>query len=265
MLDNKILENRLILRESSFVGSSVSRCASKFQALINSKRDTNTIEKSILDNFLREIELYKLDIMKGKNILDSFDNQLSSYDTVEGEVKSKISATEDNIIELERNFRNEKLIRLHREKLEAKGDEVKAYPSRHFLKRKIQNLEENISSAEDNIISVNHRISIRNKQFTSLLKSIEELQSKLIEDIEITPIENSAMEEDGEDDEIVERDNDRDHEDEKAVTKDTEDEGSTNENADEDNHQDTADIQLENNDEVIEHTDGEVIEDTEDV
>lgn len=225
MLESKILETRLINKESSFVGSSVSKCASRFKTLISNKTKLLELElKSIipssadslskspdktassnvtitnvklptsqiqskesitkdlnisLENYVRELVQYKLDINKVSSIEKSYVNQVSCYNTIENEIRSKILSTENDIKNLEKKFINEKLIRLHREQLEMKAMEVNKLPSKQFLKRKINDIESSIISIESDIQLADSKIMARNKQFHALLESINDLQNKL--------------------------------------------------------------------------------------
>ena len=238
MLESKILETRLINKESSFVGSSVSKCANKFQQFITNKKqalelnsnpDSNIATPELIDNkstdlnisfenFMREIVQYKLDIHRVSSMQKAYFNQIQCYDTLENEIRSKILKTENDIHEYEINFGNEKLIRLHREQLEVKATEVNTLPSKTILKRKLTEMETNIVNLENNIQMANTKITARYKQFQILLDCLNQLNDKLplIEDNEGlgTNIGTSSgghetMNVEEEEEEVRERDNDR--------------------------------------------------------
>ena len=180
-MDSKILETRLILKESSFVGSSVSKCAAKLQSLTNAK---SVQDFTSFDSFVREVLQYKLDIAKVEHIHGSHDRQIEAYNATEQDINEKIKEIEGTIFELETQFKNAKSIRLHREQLEKKATGVNSLPSQNQLKRKLDQLDSNILDTEASLSAMNARIAVRYNQFGSLLKCINDLQSKLIEESE---------------------------------------------------------------------------------
>lgn len=217
MLDGKTLETRLLLKESTFVGSSVSKCASKLQSLTTSK---STQDMTSLDSFVREMLQYKLDIVKVDHIQSAYDRQIEAYNVTEQEINEKIREIEGTIFELETQFKNAKSIRSHREQLEKKAAKVNSLPSQSQLKRKLDSLDENVRDTEASLSAMNARITARHAQFGSLLKCISDLQSKLVEENEGMD-EGDAVEATGVDEEIDEevreREDDRNEVEEKAA------------------------------------------------
>lgn len=240
MLESKILETRLINKESSFVGSSVSKCATRFQQLLTNKKqllelsrnpesttnNLDSIEKKSkelnlsLEHYIREIVQYKLDIHRVSSTQKAYFHQIQCYNDLENEIRSKILKTEYDISEYEVNFGNEKLIRLHREHLEVKASEVNKLPSKNILKRKLHEMETNIINLEKNIEMANSKVSARYKQFQSLLDCLDQLNDNLplIEDNDGSTNGNDSgviqsRSHDGgtldEEEEVRERDNDR--------------------------------------------------------
>jgi predicted nucleic acid-binding Zn-ribbon protein len=192
-MDNKCLEYRLLTRESTVggsVGSSVSRCAAKFNSLTNSKRaadekrDDNV--SGSLDSFIREVYMYRLDIGKTQHMLDSYSQEMESYHSLEKEIAEKINSTRTTIQQLETELDQERQIRAHREELEEKAKAVNQLPTRAHLKRKIDAVTENMQSLSEAAASVDARLAQRQRQFSSLLQCIADLQNKLIEEEEAT-------------------------------------------------------------------------------
>lgn len=212
-MDSKILETRLILKESSFVGSSVSKCASKLQSLVNAKTTQDLIP---FDSFIREMLQYKLDVTKVEHIQYSHDRQIEAYNAMEQDINEKIKEIEETIFELETQFKNTKSIRLHREQLEKKATVVHSLPSQSQLKRKLDQLDASVHETEASLTAMNSRIAIRYNQFGSLLKCIGDLQSKLVEESEgideSEMVDGAGADDDG-DEEVRERDDNERHED----------------------------------------------------
>ena len=196
-MDPKVVESRLVLKESSLVGSGVSKCALKYQALVTSSRKSqspeNDEEKSkVTDSFVREMMAYRLDIIKAGHIYDAHCNQMVSYEQIEHEINQNITAAEANILQLEESYMNEKHIRVHREELESKAKEVNLLPNRATLKRKIDDLEAKLNAVDESLTTVNNRILSRHAQFQSLLGAISDLQSPLVEEMETLPTEEPS-------------------------------------------------------------------------
>jgi len=219
-MDSKILENRLVLKESSFVGSSVSKCAAKLQSLTTAKQDVTSF-----DSFVREVLQYKLDIAKVDHIHCSHDRQMEAYNATEQDINEKIKEIEGTIFDLETQFKNAKSIRLHREQLEKKAAGVNSLPSQNQLKRKLDQLHNNIFDTETSLSAMNTRISVRYNQFGNLLKCITDLQSKLIEENEgveegdATEAAGGADLDDGDDEVVRTRDEREDEVEQKTETK----------------------------------------------
>ena len=237
-MDPKVVESRLVLKESSFVGSGVSKCALKYQALTTSSRKSqspeNDEEKSkVTDSFVREMMAYRLDIIKAGHIYDAHCNQMVSYEQIEHEINQNITAAEANILQLEESYMNEKHIRVHREELESKAKEVNLLPNRAILKRKIDDLEAKLNAVDESMTTVNNRILSRHAQFQSLLGAISDLQSPLVEEIETVPTDEPSKgpgEGDEADDDYRERGEDGDI---AVVNKPTPEEGEEGEEVEE--------------------------------
>ena len=76
-VDTKILEARLITRDSAIVGSSVSRIAAKMQQFFSVVGTDDTAAKSTAyENYVRDIILYKLEMEKVRHIDQMCDREI---------------------------------------------------------------------------------------------------------------------------------------------------------------------------------------------
>ena len=198
-MDNKLLETRLLTRESTIggsVGSSVSRCSAKFQSLVQSL-ESNTGSNAV-DSFVREILLYKLDTSKCEHVFNACDEEIAAYHELELTIKNDIAQTRQGNVHLEIELDHERQIRTHRETLESDAKQVNALPTRASLKRKIDNTNANIDSVNESLRAVDGRIGQRQQQFTALLQTIADLQSKLLDEEEFVPATAGEIEEEEE-------------------------------------------------------------------
>jgi hypothetical protein len=225
-LENKILENRLIYKDSVIGISSISRCAKHLLTLKNSSIETS---KQSLEIFLKELLLFKIELEKTKKLLRNIDAQQVEYDNIEIEISHAISITKDEITFLLQKLKEEQEIRQHRYECETLAKEVNFHMKRSLLKRKINDLEENISSTNQSLDEIEREIIIRNEQYQQFLSALAILERKVFEDED-----SSVMMEGGEED-VVEREEEeeRTNEREDREEKEKEKEEETNEEEDE--------------------------------
>jgi hypothetical protein len=95
MIENKILESRLILKESSFVGSSVSKCANRLMVFSMSYKSETAKEDS--NAYLREITGYKLDMLKARNMTGAYRKELHAYEETSEKIVAEIRLAEAHI------------------------------------------------------------------------------------------------------------------------------------------------------------------------
>lgn len=170
-LDAKILELRLLIKESSLGQASISKCASKLNTF-----GKNLSDKSALEAFLRELLLYQLDFEKTKKSFQALSRQNDEYNVLEKEIEGKVCATKDNIARLEEELRQQQSIREHRLECEHVATDVNKQPSRSVLKRKIDAVVNNVDSTNASIELVEAEIAVKEEYFKHVLQAIVELQ-----------------------------------------------------------------------------------------
>jgi hypothetical protein len=226
-LENKILENRLIYKDSVIGVSSISRCAKHLLALKNSS--TLETSKTSLETFLKELLLFKIELEKTKKLLRNIDVQQTEYENIEIEISQAISLTKEEITFLLQKLQEEKEIRHHRVECETIAIEVNTHMKRSLLKRKISDLEENIASTNQSLDDIEREILIRNEQYQQFLTALAVLERKVFEDedssamVESDGGEEEAVEREGEEERTNEREReDREEKEEKEEKRDEE-------------------------------------------
>lgn len=210
------MENRLILKETTFVGSNISKIASKFQHFIKSKAISamNTASEleikdleMCLESLCREVEQYSIDMKKVAAMQVICSLQIHDYYMIAKQTENEIDETENNIIDLDQIFNNEKLIRSHRERVEALANQFNQLPCRSHSKRKLDALEESIAITEDNLQAIRGRIACRFNQFASVLQQLSDLQLKLVQEVDLGEIDEMNIAQDEcDDDDLGDRD-----------------------------------------------------------
>lgn len=170
-LDAKILELRLLLKESSMGQASVSKCAAKLNAF-----GKNLNDKNALEGFIREILMYQLDFEKTDKAFRTLARQNEEYDLLERSIADNISCTKENITRLEEELRQQKCIREHRVECEQAASVVNKHPSRSTLKRKIDAVSQSLDGTNASIDLVEAEIALKQSFFKQVLQAIADLQ-----------------------------------------------------------------------------------------
>jgi hypothetical protein len=222
--DTKILESRLLTRESAIGGSSLSRCALKFQQYMGSYENLSSQNVNILANsppadgtgsrsssslgeyeaLCREVMLYQLEMKKYDEIYQMYDEEthgkcsLSSpsffsssslllfidYEVLEKEIQQKILGTQESIDHLTTELIQQKSLRRHRDECENLAKIVNSVPSCDISKRKIAHLEEEIGKVNEQIAAQEAREKLRFRQFKLISQAIADMSRSLDEEAE---------------------------------------------------------------------------------
>ena len=181
-MDLNILEKRIVNRESyNATNSSLEKCAKVFYKIF--KADLNgTIDEAEKENFIRELMLYKLDIGAIEKSLLVCEKEIEEYELLERDTDRKISNTTDIINKLTIELNQEKQIRKCREIIELRAKEVNKLPTRSSMKRKIEEIQNEIRKAQESVTILDTRIENRYSQFTDVILKLEDIQKHLSED-----------------------------------------------------------------------------------
>lgn len=170
-LDAKILELRLLLKESSLGQASLSKCAAKLHLFGKNLSDNNALEA-----FLREVLMYRLDHDKTDKIFETLRRQGDEYIELESQIGGKIAEAKNNIAALEEELRQQKRIREHRVECEHVASVVNKQPSRSMLKRKIDAVTQSVETTNASIALVEAEIAQKHAHFNLVLQAIADLQ-----------------------------------------------------------------------------------------
>ena len=176
-VDNKVLETRLLTRESvprSEVG--ISTCGAKFAALVKDISEKKSCNDA-LDDFLREILQYEIEASKAENT--NFDSDKSNYQELENEIESQIELNQKAITSLTQELSEQQQIRKHKIECEAMAKKVNVYPCKQILSAEIENVNNAIKVVQDNLNKTESRISTRLKQFEQLMEVLTTLENPL--------------------------------------------------------------------------------------
>lgn len=170
-LDAKILELRLLLKESSLGQASLSKCAAKLHLFGKNLNDNTALEA-----FLREVLMYRLDHEKTDKIFETLRRQGDEYIELESQIGDKIAEAKNNIAALEEELRQQKCIREHRVECEHVASVVNKQPSRSMLKRKIDAVTQSMETTNASIALVEAEIAQKHAHFNVVLQAIADLQ-----------------------------------------------------------------------------------------
>ena len=105
-LDNKILEMRLLYKDSVISMPSITKCAKQLNLYQKNMKDI-----AVLEGFLNESLSCKLEIEKTMKIFEMLEEQEKEYDELESVIQSNIHETKNKIISLEEELKQQLLIR----------------------------------------------------------------------------------------------------------------------------------------------------------
>lgn len=177
-LDAKILELRLLLKESSLGQASISKCAAKLSAY------GKGLDNQSLEGLLRELMMNQIEFEKAEKIFHALARQSEEYDILEREIEGKISAAKESISQQEEELRQQKSIREHRMECEQIASTVNKHPSRSALKRKIDAINQGIDSTNASIDLVESEIALKAAHFKTVLQAVRDLQAAGLAPIE---------------------------------------------------------------------------------
>jgi predicted transcriptional regulator len=176
-MDQRILEQRLLTKDSAFGVVSVTKCAAKLQQV-----KQVPFEKNEVENFMKEILLLKLDTDRSWKVSDVLTEQSKEYDLLEQEILRKIAVAKQNTTNLNEDLSRQVDISVHRSACEHIGVLVNQLPSKSSLKRKIDAIDEDTRQTESMIATLNSEIQWRYGQFKILSDAILALQTAKQED-----------------------------------------------------------------------------------
>lgn len=177
-IDNRVLEQRLITKDSVIgLSSSLTKCAVK---LLGFAPDKDLIVSNTgLESFVREMMVYELELKKSCRLLLASDSFAHEYDGIEQTIRSKMEETKREIAQLEVDLQHAQEIRKHRFACEAEASNVNKLTTVSTLKRRIDEVEENVKECEETTMTVEAQIATRKEHFRQLEHLLGELERPL--------------------------------------------------------------------------------------
>jgi hypothetical protein len=203
-MDLGLLEKRILNRESFPAGASIEKCAKAFHKLKSTATDDSEKEY-----FLRELYSYKLDMGILEKSLGVCDVEIENYVFREREMDEKIAEASNDIVALNSELQQEKIIRASRENCEAIAQSVIALPTRSSMKRKVSDIEIEVKKVQEVIGIFESRIENRRKEFHGIMDLLETMQTALAEDMRVDLEKEGALGDDDDEEEVVKRDSTR--------------------------------------------------------
>jgi hypothetical protein len=189
-LENKILEQRLIYKDSVVGISSLSRCT---KSLLTVKTATEEESGKSLEGFVRELLLFKLEVNKASKALHSIEAQQLEYTHIENDINQARISAQNDITSLNTQLLQEQEMRKHRLTCEEIAVDVNKQSARSFLKRKMHDLNDSVSDTTKTLDRLESEIKIRREQYDQLLHSLRALEEKVFDD---DNVQNDGLEED---------------------------------------------------------------------
>lgn len=181
-LDPKILENRLISKDSVVGTASLTKCAQKLLLLNAGGGNDSNAQNPEFDTYIREILLFRLEAEKSCKALESITAQYKEYNSLEESINTALDNSNKEIQKLNQELHEEREIRKHRMILEDRAKLINKKNSRSYLKRKMAEISDNIQSTNQSLQSIDGEIKLRQEQFNSLMTCLGALEMKLSND-----------------------------------------------------------------------------------
>jgi THO complex subunit 7 len=182
-MDAKILENRLLTRESVLYSSSVSKCATRLQQYLNSLNDGTMVQES-RESLLREISLYRHEMSQVTLAVGMCERELVEFQALERDIEDEISTVQANISRLTQELAEQRSIRRHKEECEMIARLVNTLPARSLVTKEITRAEEAVAKLRDQTSVADSKVNMRTKQWQLLLQTVLDMQKNLAEDEE---------------------------------------------------------------------------------
>ena len=177
----KLLEKRIVYRESTVQGPSLSKPAAELHSLFRNVVDGKD-EKLQLESFLNSIMWFKLETLKDQRSMNNFAEEIVEYQELENITDFKIQETKQSIILLREELYQQQRIRGHREECDRMAREVNKLPNRSLMVKEISDIKETLTKTKEQTLITDFSIRMRLKQIQLLISSITSIQNSLIDD-----------------------------------------------------------------------------------
>jgi THO complex subunit 7 len=202
-MDAKILEARLLTRESALVTSSVSKCAAKLQSYLFSVAAASNLDKeneataphtgdasiassidATRESLIREISLYRFEMVQVLASASMCERELSEYVRMEEDIERDIQAAEKRIEQLTEELREHKSVRRHKEEVDMLARLVNTLPAGSVVDKEMRKAQEALDKLRAESAAAYNKVTMRSRQFQVLLQSLSDLQRSVEEEEE---------------------------------------------------------------------------------
>lgn len=188
--DIKILEARLLTRDSAVTGSTVTKCATRMQQLFDvvrggkkaDEQEATVIAAVAEEAFSRDLIMYKVEMGKFEQSFKMLDQEAKEYECLEADIESKIEETTQSIGSLTQELVQQKKLKQHRDECEALSRIVNLVPSTRNILSASDVVREEISRLQEQLSARESVENLRCRQVNLLLQSIADLTQSLEEE-----------------------------------------------------------------------------------
>lgn len=191
-MEEGVLTDRLKSKETVMLTHSIKitsqKCAQFLQDVLSDKSSKTTSHLSAS----LQLSRYGIEIEKAEQVAESCKKQMDDYVNLEEKVSSLVESTQKEIETLNEELRLAKKVRQHKEQYETLAKIVNQRPSKKITIKEQDKVKEAIQKLEEDKDTLDMQINIREKQFTLLMSTIDDLTRTLGDD----PFQNETTDDD---------------------------------------------------------------------
>lgn len=191
-MDNRILEKRLLYRESGPVPS-VNKCAKSFSDMLFA---TSSSRERSIDGFIRDVKAYEFDMQKVLGSIKLSEEELAELVVEESQIQQEKTILQQSIIDLNLELTQQHQIMLVKGECEVLAAKVNKLPSKSMLKRQIEESEGNLRATREGIVEVEDKISKRLRLLEDIAAILRRLTVELPAEEKSTEAPQAAEESD---------------------------------------------------------------------
>ncbi|GAB9471908.1 Tho complex subunit [Globisporangium polare] len=186
--EDVVIRRRLLTRTSTLGKTGLKKCAETLLTLLDSFADESIdvdVCKQDMDALFWDMEQMEFEANKTDILSFTSQRELEAYETLNAEIDASIDKVSKEIEELKTKVHVEKTVRAYKEEYESIARVINELPSRKEIAAEIAVEEKRSSEAVDTIKAVDSKLDLRNKQFSLLMSTIQNLKATLDEDVEM--------------------------------------------------------------------------------
>ncbi|GLD93483.1 hypothetical protein PINS_up002075 [Pythium insidiosum] len=199
--EDLVIRRRLLTRTSTLGKSGIKKCAdgllSLFDSLANESMDPETCKQEV-DSLLWEMEQLEFEANKVDILTYTSERELDAYAKLDAEIDSSVARVTLEIEELKAKVQVEKAIRAYKEEYESISRVVNELPSRKDIAADLAVEQRRLDEAESALQAVEDKLTVRTKQFSLLMHTIQNLKATLDEDMMMEEEEHAKRQDEDE-------------------------------------------------------------------